>query len=86
MRRLGAPFKHRLGGAFSGKAATWQVGTRSQRPDNMFVLLPLSHPRDYPLCDHLFTFGWRDGHLARLAGGDAHRSIDVATGRDERLS
>src|SRR5579864_5162822 len=28
---------------------------------------------------------WRDGRLARLAGGDARRSIDVATGRDEHF-
>ena len=28
---------------------------------------------------------WRDGRLARLAGGDAHRSIDVAMGRDKHF-
>jgi hypothetical protein len=31
-------------GLFLGKVATWQVETGSQRPDNMFVLLPSHIP------------------------------------------
>src|SRR5207244_7716682 len=79
MRRPGAPFKLRMGGTFYRWFRTDAAAPGALSPHSMFVLLPLARP-GIILCAIIFHAWWRDGRLARLAGGAAHRSIDVANG------
>src|ERR1700747_3043491 len=80
----GAPFKLRLGGAFFRCFRRNAAAPEALSPHSMFVLLPAARPGI--ILSAIIYSRLVERRASRPSGGrDAHRSIDVAMGRDKHF-